>query len=229
MEEWEYWKLLDHLTIVQATLMAANLNPSEWEHEIENMRPDDQPKAYTPLKKLILSSVNRGLIAANIVEGYSDEGRNEGTSVHDTTIARDVLIEFFSEKGVKSFYFESVEKNNNPGNCEAEYYSPKLAAANEAWKAVTSEKHRLNKTTPKQALEKWLEENASRFSLVNRDGSLNRNGIEEVAKVANWNTKGGAPQLTAIYEEPKLDEKPQAPISRHGSFDEIDWDAEVPF
>ena len=227
-EAWEYWTLLDHLNIVQAALMAANLNPSEWEHEIERMRPEDQPNAYTPLRSLILNSVDRKIIYADIVESYDENGFCEGTSVKNTKIPRSELIEFFYEKGIKSIYFSKIENLSDPLNENGEFYSPKLAAALEAWKTVTSQKHRLNKCTPKQALEKWLEENASKFGLLNSDETLNKNGIEEVAKVANWKTKGGAPQLTAIYEEP-VEKLVSKAALREFENDEIDWDSEIPF
>jgi hypothetical protein len=48
--------------------------------------------------------------------------------------------------------------------------------------------------TPKQALTKWLRENASRYGLSGDDGAPNETGIEEVAKVANWQPSGGAPR-----------------------------------
>ena len=227
MEAWEYWTLLDHLTIVQAALMAANLNPSEWEHEIEGMRPDEQPNSYSPLRSLILNAVNRRYIAADIAESYDQEGMYEGTSVYNTRISRAVLIEYFAEKGIKSIYFKDNKEHEDQYNKNSPFYSPKLAAANEAWKAVTTEKHRLNKCTPKQALEKWLEENASRYGLLNSDGSFNKNGIEEVAKIANWKTKGGAPQLTAIYEEPEKEPSKANSQQTLNPFDDLD--SEFPF
>ena len=48
--------------------------------------------------------------------------------------------------------------------------------------------------TPKQALDKWLRLNASQFNLSDDDGKPNEQGIQECAKVANWQDKGGAPK-----------------------------------
>ena len=69
-------------------------------------------------------------------------------------------------------------------------YAPKLAAAVRAWQAVTEPagKH------PKQALAKWLRENAAEFGLTDDEGKPNETGIEEAAKVANWQPGGGAPR-----------------------------------
>jgi hypothetical protein len=69
-------------------------------------------------------------------------------------------------------------------------YSPKLAAAVRAWLAVDDPKGK----SPKQALESWLTAHASEFALTKEDGTPNTQGIDECAKVANWNPKGGAPK-----------------------------------
>jgi hypothetical protein len=48
--------------------------------------------------------------------------------------------------------------------------------------------------TVKQALLKWLRKNADKFGLTKDDGNPNEQGIEEIAKISNWDTKGGAPK-----------------------------------
>jgi hypothetical protein len=47
---------------------------------------------------------------------------------------------------------------------------------------------------PKGALSKWLREHAAELGLSDDDGKPNETGIEEVAKVANWQPGGGAPK-----------------------------------
>ena len=47
---------------------------------------------------------------------------------------------------------------------------------------------------PKQALDKWLREHAAEFGLTDDEGKLNEQGIEDAAKVANWQPGGGAPK-----------------------------------
>ncbi|QBQ56110.1 hypothetical protein [Nitrosococcus wardiae] len=47
---------------------------------------------------------------------------------------------------------------------------------------------------PKQALAKWLREHAAEFCLTDDKGKLNEAGIQEAAKVANWQPGGGAPK-----------------------------------
>jgi len=48
--------------------------------------------------------------------------------------------------------------------------------------------------TVKQALVDWLQCNADRFGLTKDDQKPNKQGIEEVAKIANWDPSGGAPR-----------------------------------
>jgi hypothetical protein len=47
---------------------------------------------------------------------------------------------------------------------------------------------------PKQALVKWLREHAAELQLADDEGIPNETGIDEAAKVANWQPTGGAPK-----------------------------------
>jgi hypothetical protein len=70
-------------------------------------------------------------------------------------------------------------------------FAPKLAAAIDAWESVTDPQGR----HPKQALVKWLTDNAAKLGLWDNDnGRPNKTAIEEAAKVANWKDRGGAPR-----------------------------------
>ena len=77
---------------------------------------------------------------------------------------------------------------------ENEHYSPKLAASISVWEAVTSDPALMRGTSAKQAMMKWLRRNADKFGLTKEDGNPNEQGIEEIAKIANWDAKGGAPK-----------------------------------
>ena len=79
-------------------------------------------------------------------------------------------------------------------NALHEHYSPKLTAAIEAWKTISADPTRRVGKTVKQALVIWLRQNANKFGLTKEDGNPNEQGIEEVAKIANWDAKGGAPK-----------------------------------
>jgi hypothetical protein len=58
--------------------------------------------------------------------------------------------------------------------------------------AVTGHWHRLLFSGSSIVI--WLRQHANEFGLTKEDGNPNEQGIEEVAKIANWDTKGGAPK-----------------------------------
>lgn len=70
-------------------------------------------------------------------------------------------------------------------------YAPKLAAAVKAWQAVQE----TGKRTPKQAMEKWLNEHAAELRIADQEGKPVKQAVEEISKVANWNLAGGAPKM----------------------------------
>jgi hypothetical protein len=90
---------------------------------------------------------------------------------------------FFPEAGSTPDYLDPLHPR----------YAPKLAAAVQAWLAAERESALAGKS-PKQALITWLRVHAVEFGLTDDDGKLNETGIEEAAKVANWDKKGGAPK-----------------------------------
>lgn len=72
-------------------------------------------------------------------------------------------------------------------------YSPKLAAALKAWQEVQEDEHiQKGLKSPKQVLEKWLKAQAGEYGLIKKDGRINNEGIEQIAKVVNWKPEGGA-------------------------------------
>jgi hypothetical protein len=108
-----------------------------------------------------------------------------------STVCREDLIPWLESKGFRTGYFFPTATDTpdylDPKNLR---YAPKLAASVRAWLAVTD----TGKTSPKRALVKWLREHAAEFGLSDDEGKPNETGIEEVAKVANWQLGGGAPK-----------------------------------
>jgi len=75
-------------------------------------------------------------------------------------------------------------------NPEHPRYAPKLAAAIRAWEAVEDPKGK----HPAQAIREWLTRNAKELGLLKDGGELNKSAIDDIAKIANWQPKGGAPK-----------------------------------
>ena len=74
-----------------------------------------------------------------------------------------------------------------------------MAAAIEAWKAVSANAELRRGKSVKQALNVWLRQQANEFGLTKEDGNPNEQGIEDVAKIANWDTRGGAPKTPGRF------------------------------
>lgn len=108
-----------------------------------------------------------------------------------TTVQVDHLRQWLLSRGIRTgFFFPGATDAPDYLDGSNPRYAPKLAAAVQGWRAVTDPggKH------PKGALLKWLREHAAEFGLTNDDGKINEQGVEEVAKVANWQPGGGAPK-----------------------------------
>jgi hypothetical protein len=122
-------------------------------------------------------------------------------------------------------------KANTIENPFGRYYAPKLAAANAAWEAVTSDPNRLRGRSPKKALTLWLTEHAAEYYLLNKDGTPNATGIEEVAKVANWQPGGGAPPTPKVENLGVGFDETRGAVQQNrgaGSRD-LGFDDEIPF
>ena len=110
---------------------------------------------------------------------------------HLTTVQVSELRKWLAGRGFKGgFFFPDATDAPDYLDPSNPRYAPKMAAAVRAWQEVTdpSGKH------PKQALAKWLRENAAKFGMTDEEGKPNETGIEEAAKVANWQPGGGAPK-----------------------------------
>jgi len=118
-------------------------------------------------------------------------GAIEGTvDVCKSTLKVDSLKQWLRIRGLsKGFFFPDLVETMDYLDPSNPRYAPKLAASVRAWQAVTN----VGKGSPKQALNKWLRENAAEFNLTNEEGKPVEQAITECSKVANWKLKGGAP------------------------------------
>jgi len=193
----DFWRLCDALTVVQAALLLAGFDPSEEgiEEYIESWAAGNQPPKYRSAKTALEHAIRQSILSADVIyfENPDHDYYLGSTPIQwgATTILVDDLKSWLSRKGVRSGFFFSAPKEDadylNPAHPR---YAPKLAATVRAWQVVTE----TNGKTPKTTLIKWLRENAARFELTDAEGKVNENGIEECAKVANWERKGGAPR-----------------------------------
>jgi len=196
MENLDYWRLCDELTIIHAALLFVGIDPSsETGSECENWKPHERPPGYDAVKLAISDALRRKQINGRLFTIDEGGGINPfadyPVNIVESLVEVESLRTWLAKRGFKNGFFfpERIEAPDylDPRNPR---YAPRLAAAVYAWQAVTDPTGK----TPKQALTKWLRENAAKYDLADEDGKLNETGIDEVAKVANWQSNGGAPK-----------------------------------
>lgn len=197
----DYWRLCDQLSVIQAALLIAGFDPSSKQKTIENWDPDKRPQGYEAAKTAISRALLNSLVEGHVTphREYDQDGHVIGdipgtVDIEDSYVDVLSLKSWLRQRGFNSGFFFSAS-DDTPDYLETTHprYSQKLAATIAAWLEMENEELLKGKTA-KQALEKWLRENASRYGLSDEDGNPNAKGIEECAKVANWLHKGGAPK-----------------------------------
>jgi hypothetical protein len=200
MDALDYWRLCDELSIIQAALLVAGLDPSSDAGYVEGWGPEKRPEGYEAAKTAITHALRRGAIVGQLVPDYDYDingnraGPIEGSiDLAESRVEVASLRTWLSGRGMKAGFF-FPDAGSAPDYLDPAHprYAPKLAAAVRAWLAV--ENDQLAGRSPKQALVKWLREHAVEFGMSDEDGKPNETGIEETAKVANWQLTGGAPK-----------------------------------
>ena len=197
MEDLDCWQLCHKLSVVQAALLVAGENPSSTQAYVERWEPHKRPPGYEAAKAAISNALRDGVIEGDYItlsvdsdDEYSDAVAGS-IDVAQSRVDVASLRRWLSSHGYRAgIFFQPKEDAPDYLDPDNPRYAPKLAAAIRAWQAVTDStgKH------PKQALVRWLFEHAAEFGLTYAKGKVNRTAIGEIAKVANWQPKGGAPK-----------------------------------
>ncbi len=192
MQALDYWRLCDELSVIQAALLILGEDPSELQNFVETNSPQVRPRGYDAIQTALVNAIFAKRLPARI--GYTDESEME-LSWHATTIRVEDLKVWLKSKGIATGFFFPTERPGPDYLSDADpNYSPKLAAAIKAWQAVSADSELRRGRSVKQALNVWLRQHANEFGLTKEDGNPNEQGIEDVSKIANWDTKGGAPK-----------------------------------
>ena len=235
MHPLDYWTTANALNVYQLSLLMAYYDPSDFDqHYAGNW--SKAAKATTNVHIVaIKNAVTAGIITPS-VRVLHDEG---GIDWGDTLISVPDFREWLTSRGITGTLFHHrVSRDDDIADNCGPFYAPKLRAAVDAWMAVTIEPELWRGKSPKKALEAWLRENAATYGLVNKDGSPNTTGIEEIAKVANWKPTGGAPATPAAATLPPVQPElslgfwktpPQVPEKPPYSSQIADLDDDIPF
>lgn len=196
MEGLDYWRLCDEVSVIQAALLIVGKDPAGAQEYVGSWAPEDRPKGYDAAKAALSNAIMGKRLPAQIIWlEDEDSGRSYGPDWSTTTIAVTDLQDWLRSRGIRhGFFFPEAAAGPDYLFRFHANYAPKLAAAVEAWKAISSDPDLRSGKSVKQALVVWLRQHANDFDLTKSDGNPNEQGIEDVAKIANWDTKGGAPR-----------------------------------
>lgn len=137
-----------------------------------------------------------------------------------TTVELDDLKGWFEERGIAPAFFFPTGLRDGFRSSSNPRYSPKLATAIAAWEKI--KESRPNKSV-KQSLTDWIVSNGVSYGLGNEEGVVSPTVAEEVAKIANWQTAGGA---TKTHAGEIGDSEKEQPIQ---NFKLMKDDSEIPF
>ncbi len=200
MEGLDLWRLCYELSVIQAALLVAGADPSSDASYVESWGAENRPSGYEAAKTAISSALRRGTIEGTWVRHCETDFHGniigvieESINLSESRVEVASLRSWLAWRGMKSGFF-FPDGSDAPDYLDRGHprYAPKLAAAVQAWLAVESET--LAGRSPKQILVKWLRQHAADYGLSDEDGKPNETGIEEAAKVANWQPGGGAPK-----------------------------------
>ncbi|MDR3449589.1 MAG: hypothetical protein P4M15_07570 [Alphaproteobacteria bacterium] len=199
----DFWRLCDELTVIQAALLVAGREPSR-DAQYSAERNAHPPVGYEAAREAISSALRRGAIKGKLVPCYETDMNDnilgeiqDSVDIHNSRLEVDSLKAWLAGRGLKTgFFFPEKPLAQDYLNPKHPRYAPKLAAAVFAWLA-TDDESAIKGKSPKQALARWLREHAAQFDLADEDGKPNETGIDDAAKVANWQLGGGAPKTPA--------------------------------
>lgn len=197
-EDLNFWRLCDELSVIQAALLISGNSPSGKSGYAEGWDMHSRPAGYDAAKTAIANALRRGVIKGQLIPEFEHDINGNPCGAIEDSIDRaesrvdvESLRVWLKSRGFRTgFFFPDATDAPDYLDPQNPRYAPKLAAAVMAWQSANN----INGKSPKQALVKWLREHAAEFSMTDEDGKPNETGIEETAKVANWQPGGGVPK-----------------------------------
>ncbi len=210
MNEIDYWRLSGELSIEHAAYLIIGEVP-----KVEGMVEYDENGEVIPVQKEgnpkfvatitgMTNAIISGQLKANVqhvIENKFDvmaelwvEIETNEVDRQRTMVSVPELKKWLSSNGLEpDFFFPEKSPVLDYLDPSHPRYAPKLAAAIHAWLAIGDDST-LKGKSPKQALDKWLRENAAGFNMIDSDGNPVNQAVEDCSKVANWNLGGGSPK-----------------------------------
>ncbi|WP_375703284.1 hypothetical protein [Bartonella sp. AD13SXNS] len=208
-ESLKFWRLSEKLTLLQAALLIAGLNPGKclFFNELEPEKGD----IYEGRRKIPFDKTAHFRGAYNAIVQAGKEGQLKMKlsynpfgyiNADSSYVLVDDLKKWLSSRGLRPAFFFPEDDSAETKDQKYAFqdpthprYAPKLAAIVAAWEAVSEAE---GGKTVKGTLIKWLQQNADQYDLRNKkNGKLKEDVIEQLASIANWEPTGGAPKTPA--------------------------------
>ncbi len=201
MDDLELWRWNDELSVRQAALLAVGIDPAgERGSCCEDWKPHERPSGYEAAKQAITNALRKNAITGKItpiyhydINGNPYDEEPDSVDIELSQVDVDSLKTWLAGRDLRpSFFFPASEQAPDYLSPEHPRYSAKLAAAVKVWQAMEDSNLTSGKS-PSAAMSEWLTSRYKELGLVWK-GKITKEGIKEIAKVANWNPDGGAPK-----------------------------------
>lgn len=208
MDELALWKTVPKLSVDEFMCLLFGIIPGNIKFDYG--KKDEWPSGAEAVYQLLAKSIRNYRLKVtydnsdhdphNIANGYAVAYYNENNEPwwHGGKISKEALRKWLIAHNIQSGIFDtSGDSSQIPEylNKRHDNHSFKLAAAIEAWEAFNGNPALIRPGKSLKAnIEKWLTDNAERLNLIH-NGSISQTAIEEIAKIVNWETKGGSPKL----------------------------------
>lgn len=188
IDYWAFWRLVDPVSIREATRLLATLDPKPWSNRTDkDRRAAAKAEAW---ETALIRSVQSGSVRAAAPLAYNSYGYPEPCDASDpelgsaTTVPVADVVRWADECGIPHQWPRTSPEDARHAT-DLSHYPAELRAAIEAFNAVHANPRATVGKTPKQALRKWLDANKDELSGEAR---------ERISMVANWQPGGGAPK-----------------------------------
>ena len=194
MGKLDSWQICDELSVVQAVLLILEIDPNTLPHVLK-LQEDEKPENFSAIFTALTNAINGNRLNATIRKTVIFLEHPTVIDWDLTTILVDDLRKWLESRNIKTgFFFPQSENAPDYLDKNHEHYAPKLNAAIKAWQAVNADPKLSAGKTVSQALSNWLRKNVEELGLVKPDRKPNEQALKEIAKISNWNPKGGAPK-----------------------------------
>ncbi|MHA1540415.1 MAG: hypothetical protein ACTSXQ_08080 [Alphaproteobacteria bacterium] len=190
--DFDYWKGFSFWTVEEATSLLLGKNPEFVNKKTlrKSMIPESSPflGEYNRIYEILRTSKDGKENAPNV---FLEVAKEHEISIPEPL--KDLVPEgeneenIFPRERVSQIALGRQRALDSVFDINGTYYTPKLAAAIDAYRVVSQNSSLVKKITVKKAIMNWLNKNKEKYNLSD-------DSIGKIAQVANWRPEGGVPK-----------------------------------